>query len=114
LAFFGAYALLNFAMFWYALPKLRGVSRFKPALAIAGFWIMSLAVLGLGVAMAIAGILQVYIERVMGQGFMNAQLQMQFWFKIVLFFGVVLLAGLAITIWTILTGKQLPPEAAEA
>jgi nitric oxide reductase subunit B len=114
LAFFGAYALLNFAMFWYALPKLRGVSRFKPALAIAGFWIMSLAVLGLGVAMGIAGILQVYIERVMGQGFMNAQLQMQFWFKIVLFFGVVLLAGLAITIWTILTGKQLPPEAAEA
>lgn len=114
LAFFGAYALLNFAMFWYALPKLRGVSRFKPTLAIAGFWIMSMAVLGLGVAMAVAGILQTYIERVMGQGFMTAQLQMQFWFKIVLFFGVVLLAGLGVTIWTILTGKQIPVEAIEA
>ena len=114
LAFFGAYALLNFGMFWYALPKLRGVSRFKPTLAIAGFWIMSLAVLGLGVAMGIAGILQTYIERVMGQGFMTAQIQMQFWFKIVLFFGVVLLGGLVVTIWTILTGKQIPPETAEA
>jgi len=113
LAFFGAYALLNFAMFWYALPKLRGVSRFKPTLAIAGFWIMSLAVLGLGVAMGIAGILQTYIERVMGQGFMTAQLQMQFWFKVVLFFGVVLLGGLILSIWSILTGKQTPAETAE-
>ena len=74
---------------------------------------MSLAVLGLGVAMGIAGILQTYIERVMGQGFMTAQLQMQFWFKIVLFFGVVLLGGLILSIWSILTGKQIPAETAE-
>ena len=111
LAFFGAYALLNLTMFWYALPRLRGVSHFKVATAQWGFWIMSMGVLLLGVAMGVAGILQVYIERVMGLGFMTAQAQMQFWFKLCIVFGVVILVGLVITAWNMLTVKQAPEEA---
>ncbi len=110
LAFFGAYALLNFTMFWYAMPKLRGVRKVDATAAISGFWIMSLAVLGLGVAMAVAGIIQTYVERVLGQGFMVAQANMQFWFKVVLVFGVVLIVGLLMTFWQMVFAKEAPGE----
>jgi len=110
MAFFGAYALLNLTMFWYALPRLRGVRRYNPSGAHWGFWIMGFSVLGLSLAMGVAGVLQTYIERVLGEGFMTAQAQMQFWFKIVIFFGVCLLAGVLITIWKLLTPKETAAE----
>lgn len=106
LAFFGAYALLNMTMFWYALPRLRGVKMLKATSALWGFWIMNLSMLGMGIALGVAGILQIYIERVLGQGFMNAQAQMQFWFKVTLFFGVILIIGVGLTMWKMLTQRQ--------
>ncbi|RJQ45263.1 MAG: nitric-oxide reductase [Gaiellales bacterium] len=112
LAFFGAYALLNLTMFWYALPRLRGVSRFKTSGALWGFWIMNMSILGIGIAMGVAGVLQTYIERIMGQGFMNAQAQMQFWFKVTLFFGVILVIGAGLTMWKLLTQRQSEETAA--
>ncbi|MBE0430159.1 MAG: cbb3-type cytochrome c oxidase subunit I [Thermoleophilia bacterium] len=108
LAFFGAYALLNMAMFWYAVPRLRGISSFRGITARWGFWVMCFSMLGMGLAMSVAGILQTYIERVMGQGFMTAQAQMQFWFKITLFFGVFLIVGVGMTFWNMLTARQAP------
>jgi nitric oxide reductase subunit B len=106
LAFFGAYALLNFTMFWYAIPRLRGNMNVSKTMALSGFWIMSLAVLGLGSAMAVAGIIQTYVERVLGEGFMVAQGHMQLWFKIVIVFGVLLIVGLLVTIWNMVFAKR--------
>jgi len=57
--------------------------------------------------MGVAGVIQTYIERVMGQGFMTAQGYMQFWFKIVIFFGVCLIGGVALTFWNMMTSRQL-------
>ena len=51
-------------------------------------------------------VIQTYVERVMGEGFMTAQGYMQLWFKVVLFFGVFMLGGLILTFWNIMTGKQ--------
>ncbi len=110
LAFFGAYALLNFTMFWYALPRLRGGMNINKSQALSGFWIMSISVLGLGIAMAVAGIIQTYVERVLGQGFMVAQANMQLWFKVVLVFGVTLIVGLLITFWNMVFAKSAPAE----
>lgn len=111
LAFFGAYALLNLTMFWYVIPRLRGVSSFRPAVAQWGFWIMCMSVLGIGLAMGIAGVIQTYVERVLGDGFMTAQSHMQLWFKVVLVFGVVLVIGVSITFWNMLTSRQDTVEA---
>jgi nitric oxide reductase subunit B len=110
LAFFGAYALLNFTMFWYALPRLRGGMNINKSQALSGFWIMSISVLGLGLAMAVAGIIQTYVERVLGLGFMTAQAEMQLWFKVVLVFGVTLIVGLLITFWNMVFAKSVPVE----
>lgn len=111
LAFFGAYGLLNLTMFWYVMPRLRGVSSFRPIVAQWGFWIMCMSIMGLGLAMAVAGVIQTYVERVMGEGFMAAQDYMQLWFKVVIFFGVILLIGVIITFWNMLTVRQEPVEA---
>ena len=105
MAFFGAYALLNLTVFYYAIPKLKGIEFFKESLGRVGFWIMVIAMTGMGLAFGVAGVLQTYLERVMGLGYMTAQGEMRFWFKIVFSFGLIFLSGVIITIYDLLTLK---------
>ncbi len=110
MAFFGAYALLNFTIFYYAFPQLKGVTHFRQTLGKWGFWITSLAMFALGLAFGVAGVLQSYLERVLGLGFMTAQAQMQFWFKIAIFSGLEFFVGVVIIIYDLLKMKQSAPE----
>ncbi|MBI3013557.1 MAG: cbb3-type cytochrome c oxidase subunit I [Candidatus Tectomicrobia bacterium] len=107
-AFFGAYVLLNLTFFYYAVPRLKGFTKFNERPGRIGFWWMSLTMMGMGLAFGVAGVLQAYIERVMGFGFMTAQAQMQFWFQILVFFGLSMLAAVAYTVANILTLKPSP------
>jgi nitric oxide reductase subunit B len=111
-AFYGAYVLLNLTMFWYAIPRLRGRMNSSTGGAYWGFWIMGLSVIGLGTAFGIAGVLQTYIERVMGLGFMTAQGQMQFWFKVAIFFGASLLIGALVTFWSMFLSRSTSTDTA--
>lgn len=105
MAFFGAYALLNFTIFYYAFPQLKGIDTFKQNLGKWGFWISGLAMFAMGLAFGVAGVLQSYLERVLGLGFMTAQAQMQFWFKVTIGSGLVFLIGVVILIYDLLTLK---------
>lgn len=109
MAFFGAYALLNLTVFYFAMPKLQGLEKFHERRGRVAFWTMSLAMVGMGLAFGVAGVLQSYLERVMGLGFMTAQAQMQFWFGVVIGFGVIFLAGVLLTAADLL---KLRPAAA--
>ena len=111
LAFFGAYALLNLTVFYYAIPKLKGIEYFDQTLGKWGFWVSSSAMMLLGLVFGVAGVLQTYVERVMGLGYMTAQLQMQFWFKIAIGCGVVFLVGVLIMIYDLLAPKAAPAPA---
>src|SRR3990172_2059762 len=77
LAFFGAYALLNLLVFYYAMPKLKGIDVYGPTRGKIGFWIMSGSMTLMAVTFGIAGVLQSYLERVLGMGYMTAQSYMQ-------------------------------------
>ncbi|RME31655.1 MAG: nitric-oxide reductase [Candidatus Zixiibacteriota bacterium] len=103
LAFFGAYALLNLTIFYYAMPKLRGVALFNNKLGIRAFWITSLAMMALGLVFGVAGVLQTYLERILDLGYMTAQAQMQFWFKVAIVCGLVFIAGVIMFIYDLLT-----------
>lgn len=105
LAFFGAYALLNLTVFYYAMPKLKNIELFQEKLGKIGFWVMVLSIIGMGLSFGVAGVLQTYVERILGLGYMTAQKEMQFWFKIVFSLGVVFLAGVIITLYDLLTLK---------
>jgi nitric oxide reductase subunit B len=105
LAFFGAYALVNLTFFYFAFPRLKGIAggRFDERRGRIGFWTASLAVLGMSLAFAVAGVLQAYLERVRGEPYLVAQEPIRFWMLIVFLHGLIVLAGVAVIAWDLLT-----------
>jgi len=89
LAFFGAYALLNLIVFYYAMPQFKNIRKYDAKLGQWGFWTMVVSMVFLGLTFGIAGVLQVYLERFLDIGYMTAHYTMQFWFKV------------AILLWTV-------------
>ncbi len=134
LAFFGAYATINIAVFYLALQKWRGNVYMGAGLAGNGwkwkwsFGLLNMGVVGMTVALLIAGYEQSFIERAL-QGstwsaFFEAQrsawfMEGMFWRQI---FGYVTAAGLVLLVWDLVTiGRRetrlavaSPMEAAEA
>jgi nitric oxide reductase subunit B len=110
IAFFGAYVLLNLMFFYYAMPGLKGITRFRERRGHVAFWWMSLPMLGMALSFSVAGVLQAYIERVMGLGYMTAQAHMRFWFAVTWVLGLMLLVGVVLTVVDLLTLR--PAESA--
>jgi nitric oxide reductase subunit B len=106
LALWGAYALLNLTIYYYAIPRLKGIVHFKSGLGIAGFWITNVFMTMMMLAFAVAGVLQSYLERKMGLGFMTAQSEMQLWFQAALGFGVFFFMGAVLLIYDLLTIRK--------
>ncbi len=107
LAFFGAYALLNLTVFYFAFPQFLGYEKYEGKRGLIGFWTMSLSMLGIGLAFGIAGIIQSYLERVLGIGYLETQHYMRLWFEVVFFFGFIFLAGVLLTAYDLFTLKPL-------
>ncbi|MGE5307087.1 MAG: cbb3-type cytochrome c oxidase subunit I [Alphaproteobacteria bacterium] len=103
IAFFGAYVLLNLMFFYYAMPKLKGLAAFDERRGTLAFWWLSLTMIAMTLAFTIAGVLQTYIERMMGLGYMTAQAQMRFWFAILVVLGLTLLAGVILAVVDLVT-----------
>jgi nitric oxide reductase subunit B len=103
IAFFGAYVLLNLMFFYYAMPKLKGLTAFNERRGTLAFWWLSLTMIAMTLAFTIAGVLQTYIERVMGLGYMTAQGQMRFWFAVVAVLGLTFLAGVILAVVDLVT-----------
>lgn len=114
IAFFGAYVLLNIMFFYYAMPKLKGLAEFDERRGTLAFWWMSITMMLMTLAFSVAGVLQTYVERVMGLGYMTAQAQMRFWFAILVFLGLSLLGGVILTVVDLLTLRPAPAGAKKA
>lgn len=106
LAFFGAYALLNLVIFYFAVPQLKGIEKFDDRLGVWGFWIMVVSMLFMGLVFGVAGVLQTTLERILDIGYSTAHITMMFWFKTVLFFGVFFLGGVLLTVYHLFTLKE--------
>jgi nitric oxide reductase subunit B len=100
LAFFGAYVLLNLTFFYFAIPRLKGMAggAYEERAGHWGFWLMSLGVLGMSLSFAVAGVLQTYLERVVGQPYMVAQQPVRFWMLLAVIHGLMVLAGVLVTV----------------
>lgn len=107
LAFFGAFALVNLMAFYYVLPQMKGIKALDPGRATVGFWWMGLAMMGMGLTFGVAGVLQSYLERKLGLGFMVAQDQMRFWMMLTFGLGIVFLGGVLYTVKDLLAPKEL-------
>jgi nitric oxide reductase subunit B len=112
LAFFGAYALLNLTVFYYAIPKLKGITVYQPTRAKFGFWTMCSTMMLMGLTFGVSGVLQSYLERVLGMGYMTAQSYMRPWMGVTMVLGVFFLAGVLVTVADLLFMKPEPRRAA--
>jgi nitric oxide reductase subunit B len=108
LAFFGAYALLNIMVFYYAMPKIKGIEVYDPSRGRVAFWTMSTAMMLMGLSFGIAGVLQSYIERMLGMGYMAAQSYMQLWMRVTFFLGICFFIGVLIMVWDLLFLRPAP------
>jgi nitric oxide reductase subunit B len=114
-AFYGAYAMIVLAVIAYALPSLtenRPARENPPAtgspeaptevghtLGYWAFWLQLAGMFGMTIAFATAGIGQVYLERILGVGFLETQLKIQVHFLMLLGAGFIFTIGAALYIW---------------
>ena len=81
LAFWGAYAMMVFAIISYSLPLMTGRKLYNTAGSSYAFWLSNIGMIGMTTAFATAGVAQVYLERKVGMSFMEAQMaiEVHFW-----------------------------------
>jgi len=101
LAFYGAYVMVVLAIISYAMPTLRGRianSRSAQNTEMWSFWLMTLGMGVMALALTGAGILQVWLQRMPTTGamsFMETQEQLRFFYWLRMAGGVSFLLGLA-------------------
>jgi len=99
LAFYGAYVLLVLAMIYVTLPAIRGVREFNPTRAFKSFWIMTISMVFIVLTITGAGMVQTYMERLMGLDYVAVKANYNLWFWILrAIFGVGFLYGVWILV----------------
>lgn len=76
-AFYGAYAMIVLAMITYAMPAMTRRPEGGTSMGWWAFWLQISGMFGMTLSFATAGIGQVYLERVMGLGYLDTQLKIQ-------------------------------------
>ncbi|MDI6783397.1 MAG: cbb3-type cytochrome c oxidase subunit I [bacterium] len=99
LAFFGAYAMLNLMMIYFALPMLRGVNQYQQTRGFWAFWIMVCSMFGMGLAFGAAGIIQTYVQRILGYDYLTTQSLMRLWYMVVFCCGLIFAGGVVMFIY---------------
>jgi nitric oxide reductase subunit B len=102
LAFFGAYGMIIIAMISYTMPFLTGrpeAERRTGGIGIWAFWLMVTGITGMTMAFGAAGIGQVYMERILGIGYLDTQLLLHVHFQMLLFAAFVFATGVMLFLW---------------
>ena len=73
LAFWGAYAMIVLAIISYSLPNMTGRKLYDSSIGRMAFWFSNIGMIGMTVAFGVAGVAQVYLERIMKIDFMKVQ-----------------------------------------
>ena len=89
MAFWGAYAMLVFSVITFALPQMTGRKLWDKMSPYLAFWFSNIGFVCMTMALAVAGITQVYLERRFGLDFLAVQKEVE-----VHFIGMLLAASL--------------------
>ncbi len=106
LAFFGAYACLNLAIFTYAMPILKGRDPYNQVLNMASFWLMAGGMSFMTFTLTFAGTVQTHLQRVMGMYYMDVQDQLAIFYWMRFGAGVVVFLGAALYIYSVLVPRR--------
>jgi nitric oxide reductase subunit B len=109
IAFYGVYALLVLAMIYIALPTLRGVKQFNQSRGYVAFWWMTISMIFITFSLTGAGLVQSYLERVMGLDYVTVKSAYNHYFWIFrAIFGVGFLVGALIFVKDFFTAGKEP------
>src|SRR5437762_6340594 len=114
-AFWGAYGMLAIALMYGILPEISGRKpNGKQALSFAAFMTLNFSMIFMVMALLIAGIVQVYLQRVMGMDFLEVQNHLRVWFEVRLVAGCLFTVGSVLLLWDLfrLAARQPAAEAA--
>jgi nitric oxide reductase subunit B len=107
LAFFGAYAVIVLAMTSYAVPNIRKMAVTHQKAEIFAFWTMTVSMIFIALSLTGAGIVQVYLQRVLGMPYMETQSYITLFYGLRFIFGLTFAFGLAVYLYDFfLPGKQ--------
>lgn len=99
-AFYGAYAMIVLAMITFTLPSMTHDRREQgSAVGYWAFWLQLGGMFGMTLSFATAGIGQVYLERILGLGYLDTQLKIQVHFLMLIATSILFTAGVALFIW---------------
>jgi len=106
LAFFGAYVSLNLAMFTYAMPILLKRDPYNQVLNMASFWLMSGGMVFMTFSLTFAGTVQVQMQRVIGESFMDVQDMLTLFYWMRFGSGVAVVLGVILFLYAILVPRK--------
>lgn len=99
LAFWGAYAMIVFAMIMYAMPQLTDRHLYTGWIPEWAFMTSNIGMLAMTGAFAVAGITQVYLERKVGMDFLDVQDAVQVHFLGLVLAAVLFTFGIGLFVW---------------
>jgi len=114
LAFWGAYAMIVFAIISYSLPNMTGRKFYDSARGRMAFWLSNIGMIGMTVAFGVAGVAQVYMERIMKIDFMKVQLEIQIHYFVLIIMATLFSTGITLYIIEFIKHGQPTDEALEA
>src|SRR5690606_14493858 len=99
-AFYGAYAMIVMAVISYALPTMTRNRRVEgSAVGYWAFWLQMAGMFRMTLSFATAGIGQVYLERVLGIGYLDVQLKIQIHFVMLIITASIFATGVLLFIY---------------
>ena len=114
LAFWGAYAMIVLAMIMYVMPNVTGRKLYNTASSRAAFWLSNIGMLTMVTAFGVAGVAQVYMERIMKVDFGTVQNDLQVHFFVLIIGATIFTTGMLIYIIDFIKYGQPNDEALEA
>ncbi|MEO8406933.1 MAG: cbb3-type cytochrome c oxidase subunit I [Oxalobacteraceae bacterium] len=112
-AFYGGYAMIVMAVITYALPALTNNRRVEgSSIGYWAFWLQIAGMFGMVLSFGTAGIGQVYLERILGLGYLDTQLKLQVHFLMLIATATLFTLGAGLFIWDFF--RSVPKLASDA
>ncbi len=94
LAFWGAYAMIVLAIISYSLPNMTGRKLYDSSRGRMAFWFSNIGMVGMTIAFGVAGVAQVYLERIMKIEFMEVQKMVEVHFYVLIICATLFTTGI--------------------
>ncbi len=99
LAFWGAYAMIVLSMITYTLPIITNKNVYDFKVAKYAFWASNIGIVGMTISFGLAGIVQVYLERMLDLDFFVVREELKLYFGCLIFMASIFISGIAAFIY---------------